>query len=98
MREFNRLVTDAAGVVYSSVVGVVTPAGRPINPLLVPGYAFLTRTVGANDGMVPVESQKWGQVVGEIEADHWEQIGWSRSFDACRFYAVLVEHLAEWGL
>jgi triacylglycerol lipase len=99
MQDFNRLVTDAAGVLYSSVVGAVTPhSGRPINPLLLPGYSFLQRTVGANDGMVPVESQKWGDVVGEIEADHWEQIGWSRSFDAVRFYAVLVEHLAEWGL
>ena len=98
MEEFNRIVTDAAGVLYSSVVGAVTPLGKPINPLLLPGYYFLQRTVGANDGMVPAESQKWGDVVGEIEADHWEQIGWSRSFDARRFYAVLAEHLAEWGL
>ncbi|HEX4341153.1 MAG TPA: hypothetical protein VH062_34830 [Polyangiaceae bacterium] len=97
MQEFNRLVTDATGVVYSSVVAAVAPLGRPVNALLIPGYTFLSRTVGANDGMVPVESQKWGEVVGEIEADHWEQIGWSRSFDALRFYAVLAEHLAEWG-
>jgi hypothetical protein len=68
-----------------------------VNPLLLPGYSYMLRTVGANDGMVPVESQKWGEVWGEIEADHWEQIGWSRSFDAKRFYAILAEHLAEWG-
>jgi triacylglycerol lipase len=97
MQEFNRLVTDAAGVVYSSVVGAITP-GTGINPILLPAYSFLKRTAGPNDGIVPVESQKWGDVVGEIEADHWEQIGWSRTFDACRFYAVLAEHLAEWGL
>jgi triacylglycerol lipase len=98
MQEFNRLVVNASGVMYSSVVGMINPLGRPVNPLLLPGYTFLSRTVGMNDGMVPVESQKWGDVVGEIEADHWEQIGWSRTFDAQRFYAVLAEHLAEWGL
>jgi triacylglycerol lipase len=97
MEQFNRLVTDVAGVAYGSVVGAITGVERPVNPLLLPGHSYLSRTVGANDGMVPVESQKWGDVFGEIEADHWEQIGWSRSFDAKRFYSVLAEHLAEWG-
>jgi triacylglycerol lipase len=97
MEQFNRLVTDVAGVAYASVIGTVNGIKRPVNPLLLPGHSYLLRTVGANDGMVPVESQKWGEVLGEIEADHWEQIGWSRSFDAQRFYAILVEHLAEWG-
>ncbi|HVW27021.1 MAG TPA: hypothetical protein VHC69_16765 [Polyangiaceae bacterium] len=97
MEEFNRLVTDAAGVVYSSVIGAIRRVGKPVNPLLLPGYSYLLRTAGENDGVVPVESQKWGEVLGEIEADHWEQIGWSRSFDAKRFYAILAEHLAEWG-
>jgi triacylglycerol lipase len=98
MEEFNRLVQNVAGVVYSSVVGAITPFGRPVNPFLLPSYTFLQRTVGPNDGIVPAESQKWGDVVGEIHADHWEQVGWSRTFDAQRFYTVLAEHLAEWGL
>ena len=98
MEEFNRLVQNSAGVVYSSVVGAVTPLGRPVNPFLVPSHTFLERIVGPNDGIVPAESQKWGDVIGEIHADHWEQVGWSRSFDAQRFYAVVAEHLAEWGL
>jgi triacylglycerol lipase len=97
MEEFNRLVPDATGVVYSSVVGTVTSLAGPINALLSPGHAYLARLVGPNDGMVPAQSQKWGEVVGEIDADHWEQIGWSRRFDARTFYAVIAEHLATWG-
>jgi triacylglycerol lipase len=98
MQEFNRLVPDAAGVIYSSIVGAVAPLGRPVNPFLVPSHTFLQRIVGPNDGIVPAESQKWGDLVGEIDADHWEQVGWSRIFDAQRFYAIVAEHLAEWGL
>ncbi len=98
MEEFNRVVEDASGVLYSSVVGSVTPDARPDNALLGPGYAYLHRIVGLNDGMVPAESQRWGQVVGEVQADHWEQIGWSRRFDAQSFYAVLAEHLGQWGM
>src|SRR5262245_51186608 len=89
MEEFKRLVKNVTGVVYMSVVGAVTLPGAPVNPFLLPSYTFLQRIAGPNDGIVPAESQKWGDVVGEIHADHWEQVGWSRRFDAQRFYAVL---------
>src|SRR6185369_16188207 len=68
MEEFNQLVPDAAGVVYSSVVGAVTSLARPVNALLYPGHAYLSRIVGPNDGMVPAHSQQWGEVVGEVDA------------------------------
>jgi triacylglycerol lipase len=98
MEDFNRLVPNSAGVLYTSVVGAVTSLARPVNTLLYPGHAYLSRIVGPNDGMVPAQSQKWGDVIGEVDADHWEQIGWSRRFDALTFYAVVAEHLAAWGL
>jgi triacylglycerol lipase len=96
MEDFNRTVADVSSVLYSSVVGVVERSDLD-NPLLAPGHSFLLERAGSNDGIVPSESQKWGDVVGEIQADHWEQIGWSRRFDAGAFYAVLAEHLSDWG-
>jgi triacylglycerol lipase len=98
MADFNRLVLDAPSVRYASVVGAVAPSEKPSTFFLAPGHAYLLRTVGPNDGMVPAESQRWGTVLGEIAADHWAQIGWSRGFDARALYALLVEHLSTLGL
>jgi len=99
MEEFNQAVPDARDVCYSSVVGTVAGgARRRANAFLAAGHAYLARVAGSNDGIVPGESQKWGEVVGEVDADHWEQIGWSGTFDAQAFYATLAEHLAIWGL
>ncbi len=98
MARFNDDIPDVSGVAYSSVVGAVGADTTCLNALLAPGHAYLLRTVGSNDGIVPAESQRWGSVLGEVDADHWEQIGWSGSFDAQSFYAVLAAHLSEWGL
>lgn len=98
MAAFNGAVLDAPGVLYSSVIGAVERSATEINALLAPGYSYLRKTSGSNDGIVPADSQRWGQVIGHVDADHWEQIGWFGSFDAARFYAVLAEHLADWGL
>src|SRR2546423_10112245 len=68
---FNRDVADAPGVAYCSVVA--RSAFSQTNPLLWPSHAFLTARSGANDGMVPADSQGWGKVIREIESDHWGQ-------------------------
>lgn len=98
MEQFNRMVPDVSSVYYSSVVGAVSNPGSSLNAILAAGHAYLLRRSGSNDGIVPAESQKWGEVVGQVDADHWEQIGWSGTFDAQAFYASLAEHLAAWGL
>jgi hypothetical protein len=54
-------------------------------------------TVGDNDGVVPAASQRWGQVLAEIDADHWAQIGWSKRFDAAGFYRDLLRELRAMG-
>jgi hypothetical protein len=36
--------------------------------------------------------------MGEVEADHWAQIGWFGRFDVQTFYGRLAQQLAERGL
>jgi triacylglycerol lipase len=96
MARFNEEVRDARSVAYGSVVGVIRRKRRT-NPLLVPGQMWLNRTWGDNDGVVPASSQRWGQVLAEVEADHWAQVGWSRHFDAAAFYRDLLRELRAMG-
>lgn len=98
MAAFNRKVVDHPNVLYASVVGSVNHRLLPVNALLAPGYAFLWRRAGANDGVVPAASQRWGEVLDEIDADHWAQIGWSTGFDARALYVAVARTLATRGL
>lgn len=96
LARFNAEVPDHAGVAYASVVGVAKQARR-VNPLLMPGYLYLRGCEGENDGLVPARSQRWGEVLAEVDADHWAQIGWSRHFDAAELYAQLLRELRGRG-
>ena len=82
---------------YTSYVGWVRGGLRDVHALLAPGFAYLNRRAGGNDGMVPAASQRWGNVLDEVHADHWAQIGWSRGFDAKSFYADGRARLARSG-
>jgi triacylglycerol lipase len=95
MADFNRAIADVPGVVYCSVVARVD-RGRA-HPLLWATHAYLSERAGDNDGMVPATSQRWGEVVREIEADHWAQIGWSPGFDTLTFYEELLRELRGRG-
>ena len=92
LERFNEAAPDVGRVLYASVVGRVRRKRRT-NPLLLPTHLWLADRYGPNDGVVPTASQRWGEVLAEVEADHWAQIGWSRHFDAGRFYARLLEGL-----
>jgi triacylglycerol lipase len=96
MAAFNRAVVDAPGVVYASVVGAAQ-SRRRTQPLLLPSWLYLRAAAGENDGVVPAASQPWGEVLAEIDADHWAQIGWSRHFDAPAFYETLLRELRGRG-
>jgi triacylglycerol lipase len=95
VRIFNRDNPDAPGVAYCSVVG--SSRLSRTNPMLWPSQAFLKARSGANDGLVPATSQRWGTVMREIEADHWAQAGWSWRFDAVGLYAEILRELVGLG-
>ena len=96
LRRFNRMVPNRRGVFYASVVA--TASREHVHPLLRPTHRFLTERAGPNDGLVPAASQRWGGVLRRIEADHWAEIGLSRSFDAPALYEDLVRELRGRGL
>ncbi len=95
MAAFNEKVSDARGVWYASVVAHA--AGRSVHPLLWPTHRYLSLRDGPNDGLVPLASQAWGEVVAELEADHFAQIGWSWRFDAAELFEELLRELRARG-
>jgi triacylglycerol lipase len=97
MSAFNAAVADASGVAYASFAASIPSPLRRMNPLLLAPYLYLAEQHGPNDGLVPTASQRWGELWGEIEADHWAQIGWSRRFDAPDFYARVIRELRGRG-
>jgi triacylglycerol lipase len=86
------------GVRYACVVGGVREAPPAISILA--SHAYLRRVAGPNDGLVPISSQYWGETIAEIDADHFEQVGWRLtltrgSFDALALYAHIVARLGD---
>jgi triacylglycerol lipase len=99
LETFNRDVLDAPGVRYACVVGGIREPSTPISLAIAPAHAYLRRVAGPNDGLVPMTSQYWGETLAEIEADHFEQVGWRMpmrgSFDALAMYAFIVARLGD---
>ena len=99
LERFNKDVIDAPNVRYTCVVGGIREAATPIPLAIQPVHAFLRKVAGANDGLVPMASQYWGETLAEIEADHFAQIGWRlaprHTFDALGLYAFVVARLGD---
>lgn len=49
--------------------------------------------VGLADGVVRVESQRWGTVLGDLDATHTQEIWGSEDFDHLAFYTAHMEFL-----
>ncbi len=96
MEAFNSDVKNARGVRYGSVIATAKPEN--LNPVLRPTYGLLKRRCGANDGMVPRASQRWGRVLMRVNADHWGQIGWTPGTETTRLYERLARKLRARGL
>ena len=95
LERFNREVPNMPSVAYCSVVA--SSLLRHTNPLLWPGHLYLSKHGGPNDGLVPTSSMRWGNVLREVEADHWAQVGWSLRFDAVALYEEILRELAALG-
>jgi hypothetical protein len=97
LRQFNQKYYDAPEVKYFSYAGVSGPGERDYLPSLMYitwAIVFLSEDEGGggrNDGFVAVSSSKWGDYKGEIDADHFKQVGhdfsgmgWLRRLLTCR--------------
>jgi triacylglycerol lipase len=100
-REFNERTPDMAGVHYFSFGGTV-PVSR-VSPALRRCWHVLATHEGPNDGMVSLQSARWGEYLGTVHADHFAQtpdatfVRLNEDFDSLGFCTRLVENLARRG-
>ena len=98
---FNPENPDDTRVRYYSVSGVTQPwitvdffSVDIVDPLMLPAYWLNLALEGENDGLVPLESAKWGEFLGTVPADHLDEMGWfpeipQPAFDHLAFYRSL---------
>ena len=102
MKEFNIKVPDAPGVYYQSYAAVID--GSFPNLVWRQMYSIINEYEGANDGLVSVDSAKWGNYRGLMTCDgiyrasHIDAVGMHfltgvYCFDAPGFYRGLVHEL-----
>jgi triacylglycerol lipase len=98
-RAFNEQVPDAPGVRYFSVAASHDGAAYP--EWSIP-YNIVFKEEGPNDGVVSVESAKYGSVIDVWDGDHFSLINWSGPFRYARAtsaldhrYGPLLRRLAD---
>ncbi|MBI3072039.1 MAG: hypothetical protein HYY84_07940 [Deltaproteobacteria bacterium] len=101
---FNPATPNDTRVAYSSYGGVADPLGESgniLSPLFTIPWSMINARKGANDGLVDVESTKWGASHRVIQADHLDEIGQlagsTDRFDHRRFFVELAESLQRQG-
>ena len=100
-RDFNRRNPDAASVKYFSYSGA--QARSRIFPPLHASYDIIRKREGPNDGLVSQGSARWGEYLGNLDADHLNLVGWkfvwerSEAFDAKAFYLGVAQMLRDKG-
>lgn len=72
--KFNRVVKDVRGVRYFSVAGVCD--GPWLGSEWRLPHAIVSRTEGANDGVVSVASATWGEHTDVWDGDHLNLVNW----------------------
>ncbi|MFB3789164.1 MAG: lipase family alpha/beta hydrolase [bacterium] len=99
-QEFNPRIVDHPSVRYFSYAGRVDISQpTPMNWLRRPAWLYILKNDGENDGMVAIESAKWGEFKGILPADHGAQIGLrvipgiKPSFDHLRFFMSVTRDL-----
>ena len=76
--------------------------GEAVDTVLVATYRLMQIVEGDNDGLVGVESAEYGNFLGMLSADHWDEIGQladviNLSFDHKKFYRDVAAMLAKMG-
>jgi len=84
-------IPDRADVIYRSYA-----SARPVHELPFWLRPYARMIPAENDGLVSVESAKWGDFRGTLHADHFELIGWNLSFPNQAFSRPF-DHLAFWS-
>ncbi len=101
---FNKDVKNDDRVYYQSWAGVTGGKTKDKVKLnLLPSQIYLQKNFGENDGVVTVESAKWGDFKGVLEADHLDLIGSQFAdkkspFKLGEFIKGLAKDLASRGL
>ena len=72
--ELNEIAPNHPGVRYYSYGGAKNYIHR--REFFSTPHRYLMDNFGANDGLITVDSSRWGTFLGIMEADHLEQIGW----------------------
>jgi triacylglycerol lipase len=100
-RDFNARTPDDPRVRYFSYAGNV-PLHK-VTPMLRRAWELLEAEEGPNDGLVSVQSARWGEFLGTVYADHFAQtpdglfIHPGEDFDSLTFFQRLGEDLARRG-
>jgi triacylglycerol lipase len=99
--KFNKVIIDHPAVHYYSYGGDITSGQQKLVPRL---RSYFARISGAfkepHDGLVSVDSARWGTFLGVLSADHGAMIGLqvlpgvSSGFDHLPFFEQLMYHLA----
>ena len=103
---FNPNTPNMPGVYYQSWTGKLKSVTGEM--MLAPVWLLIKAIEGDNDGLVPVESAKWGNFRGVLTGawwsggvSHWNIIGHifgvTPGFDAPDFYVDIAAELKEWG-
>lgn len=107
MQQFNEDVLDISGIYYQSYAGHIN---KEYPSTLWRALAGIIKPFeGKNDGMVGIDSAKWGEFKGIIKSEntssvsHGDMIGLTRfmvnnKFDAKSFMAIVLNNLKERGL
>lgn len=104
--EFNNKVKDADGVLYQSITSKMKNVFSSPFPLNI-GYLFAKAFDGENDGLVGVESAKWGNFLGLLKTDkkgisHGDVIDLMRidlkGYDVSECYVDILKNLKTRGL
>jgi triacylglycerol lipase len=100
-RVFNEKTPNIPGIGYFSY-GASVPMAR-VSPMLRRPWNVLMRAEGPNDGLVSLQSARWGEYLGTLEVDHFAQtpdrmyIRPDEDFDSPGFFLQLVDELARRG-